>query len=104
MQITIIDVEGLANKVQVQPGSTLMEVAMENDISGIDAECGGGCSCGTCHVHVAEQWSGLLAEAGEIESSILEFLSSKAESSRLSCQIELTEAMEGLTVSVAPHD
>lgn len=86
--------------VNADQGDILMEVARAEGIDGIDAECGGGCACATCHVHVDVAWMDTVGEAPELEREMIEFDGAVAPTSRLSCQIEVTEAMEGLKVKV----
>lgn len=80
--------------------STLMEAAVEHGVEGIDADCGGVGSCATCHVRVAREWLARVGPPGEAERDTLDFQDGADERSRLSCQIELTEALDGLVVEV----
>ena len=84
-------------------GGSLMENAKEHAIEGIEGDCGGVCSCSTCHVYVAEPWRQKLEPADELEADTLEFDDRRKANSRLSCQIEVTEALDGLEVTVAPE-
>lgn len=84
----------------VPEGSSVMEGAVANSIPGIEAECGGSCSCATCHVHVHEDWLEKTGPAGETEREMLEFADSVAPNSRLGCQIKITDALDGLIVTV----
>ena len=86
--------------VNADPGDILMEVARAERIDGIDAECGGGCACATCHVYVDAAWMEAVGPAPELEREMIEFDGAVAPTSRLSCQIEVTDAMEGLKVKV----
>lgn len=81
-------------------GDIVMELARAEGIDGIDAECGGGCACATCHVHVDPVWMPVVGPPSEIEQDMLEFDGEVAPTSRLSCQIELTEELDGLRVKV----
>ena len=83
---------------------TLMEVATDNDIEGITGDCGGVCSCATCHVYVDPEWSKKVPEASELETDTVEFLDNAQETSRLCCQIEVTDELDGLTVTVASEE
>lgn len=83
---------------------SLMEIALENDVEGIDGDCGGVCSCSTCHVYVAPDWLSKTGNATEAEDDILAYNDSRNERSRLGCQVELTEELDGLVVEVAPRD
>lgn len=75
-----------------------MEGAVRNNVPGIDADCGGACACATCHVYVDEAWKNQIGEAGVLEASMLEFAEDVRPTSRLSCQIRLSEAFDGLIV------
>lgn len=81
-------------------GDIVMELARAEGIDGIDAECGGGCACATCHVHVAPEWMERVGPPSEIERDMLEYDGEVSETSRLSCQIELSDALDGLRVKV----
>lgn len=86
--------------VQGNVGDIVMELARAEGIDGIDAECGGGCACATCHVHVDPAWMPVVGQPGEVERDMLEFDGAVAPTSRLSCQIELTDELDGLHVKV----
>ena len=86
--------------VQGDAGDIVMELARAEGIEGIDAECGGGCACATCHVHVDSDWMPIVGPPSEIERDMLEFDGEVAPNSRLSCQIELTDELDGLRVKV----
>ena len=77
-----------------------MRASLRNNLPGIIAECGGMCSCGTCHVYVAEEWLPRLEEMEPEEEDLLEYLESRQENSRLSCQIEMTDELDGIVVAV----
>lgn len=80
---------------------SVMALAVENGIKGIDGDCGGVCSCATCHVHVAEDDLNKTGEASEIESDMLELDDNADQYSRLSCQLQISEALDGLVLRVA---
>lgn len=84
--------------VVAREGQTLMEIATAANIPGLDAECGGQLSCGTCHVEVDPEWFSLLGEATGLEAEIIEYLSDPRPTSRLACQIQITSQLDGLTV------
>lgn len=86
--------------VEGDVGDIVMELARAENIDGIDAECGGGCACATCHVHVDPAWMPRVGPPGEVEQDMLEFDGEVTPTSRLSCQIELTEELDGLRVKV----
>ena len=98
-QITFIDHAGTKRTVEGQVGSTVMETALKNAVPGIEAECGGACSCATCHVYVAPEWEGPVGKATAMEEDMLDFARDVRPNSRLSCQIKVTEALDGLVVT-----
>ncbi len=89
---------GEKHSVSTTVGSTLMEAAVSNGIAGIDAECGGACACATCHVYIPAGWSERLPPPSSSEADMLEFAHQAEPNSRLSCQITITEQLDGLTV------
>jgi len=97
-KITFIDHDGTAHTIEAELGSTVMETALKNDISGIVAECGGGCTCATCLVHVDEKWFPVVGPPSEEENQMLDTAFEVTETSRLSCQIKVTEELDGLIV------
>lgn len=97
-KITFIEHDGVVHTVDAEVGSTVMETAMRNDVSSIVAECGGGCSCATCHVYVDEAWTAIVGPPSEMEEDELDFAFEVKPNSRLSCQIKVTEALDGLIV------
>jgi len=98
-KLTFIDASGEKRSVEAQIGSTVMETALRNSIPGIEAECGGACACATCHVYVAEEWMPVVGKASQMEEDMLDFAFEVRPSSRLSCQIKVSEAIDGLVVS-----
>lgn len=100
-KITYIEHNGTKHQVDVSVGSTVMEGARDNAIPGIEADCGGACACSTCHVYVAPDWVGKLPQADDMEVDMLDFaFQPDPERSRLTCQIRVTEALEGLIVQM----
>ncbi len=81
-------------------GDIVMELARAEGIDGIDAECGGGCACATCHVHVDPAWMAKVGPPSNIERDMLEFDGEVSETSRLSCQLQLADELDGLRVKV----
>jgi 2Fe-2S ferredoxin len=77
-----------------------MEIALSNDVPGIEADCGGSCACGTCHVYIENNWLNKLEEKSDMENSMLEFTDNVKENSRLSCQIEFKDDLDGLEVKL----
>jgi len=96
--IKFISHQGQSLEVYAETGTTLMDTAVYNGIAGIVADCGGACSCATCHVYIDSDWLALLPEPDDIEQTLLEFAIDLRDNSRLSCQIEITDAMDGLVV------
>ena len=83
---------------------SVMELAVENNIKGIDGDCGGVCSCATCHVHVASDYMDKIGEQSEIEADMLEFDDNVNEFSRLSCQVQVSDAIDGIKLTVATEE
>lgn len=99
-KITFITSDNEKIEVEGESGS-VMELAVENGVEGIDGDCGGVCSCATCHVHVASEDMAKVGPAGEIEQDMLELDDNFNERSRLCCQIEISEDIDGITLNVA---
>jgi len=97
-KITYIAADGTQSTVEGGKGLSVMQVAVNNGIPGIVAECGGACSCATCHVHVDPAWYDRLPAPQAIEQEMLEFANGRDETSRLSCQIKITDELDGLIV------
>ena len=88
-------------EVAVADGWTVMEGAIQNDVDGILAECGGGCACATCHVYVEESYLDKIAPLSDVEADMLECVASERKTnSRLACQIKVTEGLEGLVIEI----
>ena len=96
--IKFIDHQGQSREVYAENGTSLMDTAVYNGISGIVADCGGACSCATCHVYVDPEWLAKMPKMCDEEQALLEFAIELKENSRLSCQIDVTEDMDGLIV------
>ena len=99
-KITYITANGEKIIVENAQG-TLMTAAVENQVNGIDGDCGGVCSCATCHVHISTEWTAKVGPASDIELGMLELEDDVSEFSRLACQVELTDELDGLEVKVA---
>ena len=97
-RITYIEHDGTEHTIEVKPGLSVMEGAVKNNIPGIDADCGGACACATCHVHVDAAWIEKTGQASVMEESMLDFADNVTETSRLSCQIPVNDALDGLIV------
>jgi 2Fe-2S ferredoxin len=98
MKVTFKTHAGAERTLEVPAGLSLMEVAVTNGVEGIDAICGGNCSCSTCHVLVAPEWIQRLAPASRLESDLLRTVADRQANSRLACQIRLTQLLDGLRV------
>lgn len=98
VKITYIEASGEEHVVDGTIDYTVMEVAVKNDVPGIAADCGGSCACATCRVFVDEAWRAVVGEANEGESEMLEAYDVTDDSARLSCQIKITEELDGLIV------
>ena len=97
-KITYIQFDGTETAVEVKAGLSVMEGAIKNNIPGIDADCGGACACATCHVYVDEAWQEKTGKSSAMEESMLDFAENVEANSRLSCQIKVTDALDGLVV------
>lgn len=99
-KIKFIQFDGTETEVEVAEGTTVKDAAIDNLVPGIDADCGGECSCATCHVIVDQAWIAAVGGPGEQESSMLDLNPDREDNSRLSCQIKMTEALDGLVVQL----
>lgn len=97
-KITYITSQGKEYVVEGKLGETLMEAAVKNNVPGIDADCGGACACATCHVYVDEAWREQTGGPNSMEESMLDFAEGVQDNSRLSCQIKITEALDGIVL------
>ena len=104
LTVTITDVNGLTQTFAgVDEGVSLMEVAKAHGVEGIFGDCGGGCSCATCHVYVAEAWMAKVGQPDDIEFGMLDMVSDvQRDNSRLSCQLKMASDLDGIEVTVAP--
>ncbi len=100
VKITYIQHNGDSKTVDAEVGMTVMETALKNDVPGIDAECGGACACATCHVYVDDAWVEKVGDKQETEEDMLDFAFEVTDNSRLSCQIKVTDALDGLVLRV----
>jgi ferredoxin, 2Fe-2S len=100
-KITYIEANGAEHIVEVANGHSVMEGARENNIPGIEADCGGACSCSTCHVYVHPDWVSKLPPKEEMETDMLDFAhEADPERSRLTCQLKVTSELDGLVVHI----
>jgi 2Fe-2S ferredoxin len=98
VKITYIEFRGARHVVDVEPGMTVMQGAVQNGVPGIDADCGGACACATCHVYVDPGWEVKTGSRNDMEEAMLDAARNVESNSRLSCQIRVTEELEGLIV------
>jgi ferredoxin, 2Fe-2S len=99
-KVTYIQPDGSTRAIDAPAGTTVMEAAIDNDVPGIVAECGGACSCATCHVYVESGWFEKIPPAEPQEEGMLECALERRENSRLSCQITLDDSLDGIVVHV----
>ena len=99
-KITYIEHNGKSHSLDVENGLTVMEGAVQNNIPGIDADCGGGCACATCHVYVDEKWLNKLPKKEPSEQDMLDLAIEPSSASRLSCQIIVSDELDGLVVKM----
>ena len=97
-KITYIDATGKERVVEAKNGMTVMETAIKHNVPGIDADCGGACACATCHVYVDPAWKDKTGSTSAMEDSMLDFAENVEPTSRLSCQIKVSDALDGLVV------
>ena len=102
-KIKYVEHDGKEHDVDVPTGWTVMEGAVKNMVPGIDADCGGACACATCHVYVAPEWTEIVGKPEQMEEDMLDFAFEVRPNSRLSCQIKVTEALDGLVVTTPPR-
>ena len=98
-KITYKDNQGNSKTIEVEIGLSVMEGAIQNDIPGIDADCGGAMACATCHVYVEENWFNKLTKAEDAEVDMIDMAHEPKKNSRLSCQIIVSDELEGLEVT-----
>ncbi len=97
-KVTFIDHAGTSHAVDVPSGESLMRAAVDNNIRGIDGDCGGQCACATCHVFIEAPWAELLGAKSATEESMLDFTAERRETSRLACQIQMSDKLDGIVV------
>ena len=99
-KITFIQFDGTETSIDAEIGTTVMNTALDNLVPGIDADCGGECSCATCHVLVDEGWMEKVGQPNDTEESMLDLNPDRAANSRLSCQIKVSDDLDGLVVNL----
>lgn len=103
-RLTIVTRDGQLRTVEARAGWSVMENIRDNGVDELLALCGGCCSCATCHVHLDEEWTGKLKPRGADEDDLLDTSDHKLAGSRLSCQILMTDELDGLRLTIAPED
>ncbi len=103
-KITYITPDGVHHDTEVKNGYSVMEGAIDNDIEGIVAECGGACACATCHSYVDEAWMDKMPPMDDMEDSMLDAAFERKDNSRLTCQIEVNDDLDGLVIHVADNE
>tara|TARA_B110001452_G_C15116704_1_gene389282 strand:+ start:107 stop:427 length:321 start_codon:yes stop_codon:yes gene_type:complete len=98
-KITYIDKSNNSKTIEVENGLSVMEGAIQNDIPGIDADCGGSMACATCHVYVKEEWLNKIPKAEDAEIDMIDMAHEPKKNSRLSCQIIISDDLDGLTIT-----
>jgi len=98
-KITYKDYQGNSKTIEVENGLSVMEGAIQNDIPGIDADCGGSMACATCHVYVDETWFNKIAKAEDAEVDMIDMAYEPKKNSRLSCQLIVSDQLDGLVVT-----
>ncbi|MBT4521968.1 MAG: 2Fe-2S iron-sulfur cluster binding domain-containing protein [Halieaceae bacterium] len=98
--ITFIEHDGTEHTIEAQEGISVMQNAVDNEVPGIDADCGGACACATCHVLVPQQWLEKTGKRSPMEEAMLQLAEGVADNSRLSCQIDMSAELDGLTVQL----
>lgn len=97
-KLTFVEFNGTEHAVEIDAGLSLMQLAVDNCVPGIDADCGGSCACGTCHVILESSWSAASGEPSEDETQMLDLTPEREASSRLACQITVSDEMDGMVV------
>lgn len=98
IRVVFVEHDGNEHAVEAEDGASLMQAAMNNLVPGIDADCGGECSCATCHVIVTDEWFDKVGGASEAESAMLQLTPERTSTSRLACQIRISGRLDGLVV------
>ncbi len=99
VNVVFVEHDGTEHEVETSAGKSLMNAAVSNGVPGIDADCGGSCSCATCHVYVDEAWMAKLGPMSPTEEAMLDMSPDRESNSRLSCQIDLSEELDGIKVT-----
>ncbi|MFT7287271.1 MAG: 2Fe-2S ferredoxin [Halieaceae bacterium] len=102
-KIHLIQFDGNVHTLEAAPGASLMQSVVDEGIPGIDGDCGGACACGTCHCFIEGDWQGTLGQVDAMEESMLSMRPDRADNSRLSCQITVSEEMDGMVVRLPEY-
>jgi ferredoxin, 2Fe-2S len=97
-RVIFFEHDGTRHEVDATNGVSLMRAAVDHNVPGIDADCGGACACATCHVYVDPDWLGKTGTRTEMEDSMLSFAAGTQENSRLACQIDMSDALDGIVL------
>ena len=100
VKVTFVEFDKTELTVDADEGMSLMEVALQNGVPGIDADCGGACACATCHIYVDQNWVDKTGEAEQMEQDMLDFAFDVTEQSRLSCQVKVTDDLDGIIINL----
>jgi 2Fe-2S ferredoxin len=103
-KVNFIDPAGRRHDIEVETGMTIMEAAVDNDVPGIVAECGGACACATCHAYIGEGWTTKLPAMEEMEDAMLDSAAGRKANSRLTCQLTMSDDLDGIEVFVAENE
>ena len=103
-KLNFIEADGTRHEVEVENGYSVMEAAINNNIEGIVAECGGACACATCHSYVDDAWLDKIPPMDDMEDSMLDAAYERQDNSRLTCQIEVNDDLDGLIIHVADNE
>ena len=100
VKVTFIEFDKTEHTIDAETEMSLMEVAIQNGVPGIDADCGGACACATCHVYIDSNWIDKTGTAEQMEQDMLDFAFDVTDQSRLSCQIKVSDDLDGLVVNL----
>jgi 2Fe-2S ferredoxin len=103
-KVIYITTDEVRHEVEVETGYSIMEGAINNNIDGIVAECGGACACATCHSYVDAAWTDKIPSMDDMEDSMLDAAFERKDNSRLTCQIEVSDALDGIVIHVADNE
>ena len=103
-KVIYITPDEVRHEVDVEAGYSIMEGAINNNIEGIVAECGGACACATCHSYVDQAWVDKIPSMDDMEDSMLDAAFERKDNSRLTCQIEMSDALDGIVIHVADNE